>query len=388
MGAAADGVSKWVATAITCAAATIFSVVGAYLLRKKWRGMESKVRELEASLNSSLKKCAAERQGRIRAQQELRKSLLQQRYEDSEETCYPMTPIGIIHSCFSTRNGTPRQPLLVPLARACLVCDPARVPPASIDGLEGYSHCWIVYVFHLNTDLEKLWKEPSNSKLKAKVRVPRLKGGKMGVFATRSPHRPCPIGLTVAKVEAVQGNMVLLSGVDLVDGTPVLDIKPYLPYCDSIEGATVPEWVMEDNLLAVNSVSFSKGISSTLADCWESLEPYTLYSSPDEIHRLIKQVLSWDIRSPSQRNRPRSSVTSTKGHTTDNASSDEQPQPAAPWIDVVYHLVLEGLDISYKINENANVVIDSVALVSGAGENNRRPCNYSRWKDKLGQSSF
>lgn len=67
------------------------------------------------------------------------------------------------------RNGTPRQPLLVPLARACLVFNTTRVPPASLEGLEGYSHCWIIYVFHLNTDLEKLWKNPSHSKFKAKV---------------------------------------------------------------------------------------------------------------------------------------------------------------------------------------------------------------------------
>lgn len=69
----------------------------------------------------------------------------------------------------SCRNGTPRQPLLVPLARACLTFDSARVPPASLEGLGEYSHCWIIYVFHLNTDLEKLWKDPSKSKFKAKV---------------------------------------------------------------------------------------------------------------------------------------------------------------------------------------------------------------------------
>lgn len=73
--------------------------------------------------------------------------------------------------CFSSfcRNGTPRQPLIVPLARACLVLDSGRVPPQALEGLAEYSHCWILYVFHLNTDLEKLWKEPSRSKFKAKV---------------------------------------------------------------------------------------------------------------------------------------------------------------------------------------------------------------------------
>lgn len=70
------------------------------------------------------------------------------------------------HLC---RNGTPRQPLVVPLAKACLIFDPSQVPQASLEGLEEYSHCWIIYVFHLNTDLDKLWKHPSKSKFKAKV---------------------------------------------------------------------------------------------------------------------------------------------------------------------------------------------------------------------------
>ncbi|KAG2699265.1 hypothetical protein I3760_07G185200 [Carya illinoinensis] len=255
--------------ALAIAAALFASTaISLYFWRRKCRGLESKVRELEKSLKSSSEKCGAERQGRIRAQQAMRKALAYPKSDNLELSSYPMAPIGVIQSCFSTRNGTPRQPLLVPLARACLVFDPTRVPSASLEGLGEYSHCWIIYVFHLNTDLEKLWKEPSKSKFKAKVRVPRLKGGRMGVFATRSPHRPCPIGLTVAKVEAVEGNMVLLSGVDLVDGTPVVDVKPYLPYCDAIEGATVPKWVTEDNLLEVASVSFSEGFPSILADCW------------------------------------------------------------------------------------------------------------------------
>lgn len=78
----------------------------------------------------------------------------------------------------------------------------------------------------------------------------------MGVLATRSPHRPCPIGLSVAKVEAVHGRMLLLSGADLVDGTPVLDIKPYLPYCDNVQGAKVPDWIMVHSLLPSFPASF------------------------------------------------------------------------------------------------------------------------------------
>ncbi|KAG1364432.1 hypothetical protein COCNU_11G012590 [Cocos nucifera] len=218
-------VSLAIATAAISVAAAF---VSASISRRKSRRLASRVRELEASLAAALEKAASERRGRVRAQQALRKALAQQSSDglkqvSSSSFSYPMAPIGTVQSCFSTRNGTPRQPLLVPLARACLVLDPSLVPPEALEGLADYSHCWILYVFHLNTDLDKLWNEPSRSKFKAKVRVPRLKGGKMGVLSTRSPHRPCPIGLTVAK--------------------PVLDIKPYLPYSDSINGATVPEWL-------------------------------------------------------------------------------------------------------------------------------------------------
>ncbi|XWS27300.1 hypothetical protein CRYUN_Cryun26dG0102900 [Craigia yunnanensis] len=363
-----------------------------YIWKKKWVESDSKLRELQKSLNSALEKCAAERQGRIRAQQALRKAIVAEpKSENLEMASYPMAPIGIIQSCFSTRNGTPRQPLLVPLARACLVFDSARAPPASLEGLEEYSHCWIIYVFHLNTDLEKLWKHPSKSKFKAKVRVPRLKGGRMGVFATRSPHRPCPIGLTVAKVEAVQGNMLLLSGVDLVDGTPVLDIKPYLPYCDNIEGAVVPNWVMVDSMLSVASVSFSDDFPSSLLDCWKAAEK-CLYSSQDELKNLVKQVLSWDIRSLSQRNRPHDTLIKIgNGDTADNISDlDDSPDgevsgygsELAASGEIIYHLILEGMDFSYRIDCNGNVIVEKVHLSSSIPFGNKKRCNYLMWKDK------
>ncbi|KAK9055208.1 hypothetical protein SSX86_026290 [Deinandra increscens subsp. villosa] len=347
--------STWLTLSITLTLASISASSAVYFWGKRRDGdFDQKqliINELEKSLKESLKKCAAERQGRIRAQQDLRKAMLQSK-SDKLETTYPMAPIGIIRSCFSTRNGTPRQPLIVPLARARLTFDAALVPPASLEGLEEYSHCWIIYVFHLNTDLDKLWKDPSRSKLKAKVRVPRLKGEKMGLFATRSPHRPCPIGLTVAKVESVQGNSILLSGVDLVDGTPVLDVKPYLPYCDSIEGATVPHWVKMDDLLTVASVDFSDDFLATLTNCWPAIDKKSLYTSPEEFQTLIKQVLSWDIRSVSQRTQVEENCEKT---------NNEQDNPDEGR-DVIYHLNLEGLDVTYRITSKSNVLVENVSL--------------------------
>ena len=140
--------------------------------------------------------------------------------------------IGIIHSCFKEKFGIPRQPGLAPLATAKLELLPPYNDPDSLDGLEGCSHVWIQFVFHAN----------KRSEWKPKVKPPRLGGNKtLGVFATRSPTRPSPIGLSVVKLDGIEvedGKVWLnLSGVDLLDGTPVLDIKPYVPYVDLVPEA-------------------------------------------------------------------------------------------------------------------------------------------------------
>jgi len=138
--------------------------------------------------------------------------------------------IAVIHSCFKEKFGIPRQPGLAPLALAQLEFLPPYNNPAAVEGLEGCSHIWLQFVFHAN-DNDEVWKP--------KVKPPRLGGNKsIGVFATRSPNRPTPIGLSVVKLESIEqrdGKLLLnLSGIDLLDGTPVLDIKPYIPYVDIV----------------------------------------------------------------------------------------------------------------------------------------------------------
>jgi tRNA-Thr(GGU) m(6)t(6)A37 methyltransferase TsaA len=137
--------------------------------------------------------------------------------------------IGLVHSCFKEKFGIPRQPGLVPLATAEIELLSPYDIPAALEGLEGCTHLWVQFVFHANKREE--WKP--------KVKPPRLGGNKtLGVFATRSPIRPAPIGLSVVKLEAVvqrEGKLFIrISGIDLLDGTPVLDIKPYVPYVDCI----------------------------------------------------------------------------------------------------------------------------------------------------------
>jgi tRNA-Thr(GGU) m(6)t(6)A37 methyltransferase TsaA len=143
-------------------------------------------------------------------------------------------PVGIIHSCFTEKFGIPRQPGLVRSAVATLELLQPYNREEMVRGLEGFSHIWLQFLFHQTVG--EGWK--------ATVRPPTLGGKKrVGVFSTRSPHRPNHLGLSVVRLERVRatpGKPVLeLSGIDLLDGTPVFDIKPYIPYSDRVDAATI-----------------------------------------------------------------------------------------------------------------------------------------------------
>ncbi|XP_006886932.1 PREDICTED: nef-associated protein 1 [Elephantulus edwardii] len=150
-------------------------------------------------------------------------------------------PIGYLESCFSAKNGTPRQPSICSLSRACLKIRKSifNNPEHSLMGLDQFSHVWILFVFHKNGRLS----------CKAKVQPPRLNGAKTGVFSTRSPHRPNAIGLTLARLEKVEGGAIYLSGIDMIHGTPVLDIKPYIADYDSPQNLIEPleDFNLQDN---------------------------------------------------------------------------------------------------------------------------------------------
>eukprot|EP00850_Spirogloea_muscicola_P006990 SM000034S12744 [mRNA] locus=s34:505123:506958:+ [translate_table: standard] len=302
-----------------------------------------------------------------------------------------MAPIGHLRSCFTTRNGTPRQPLLVPLARAELRLAPGGVPPAALDGLGGYSHCWLLYVFHANTDLPRIWEQPAHRGVRAKqwlapehvvitgvgkqVQVPRLNGEKLGVFATRSPHRPVPIGLSLAKIEGVEGDRLLLSGIDVVDGTPILDVKPYLPYSDSLPSAITPPWVQAEGAadpLYVVDVDFTAGFQDQLAQCWAH-SSQSLYTEPQELQCLVSQVLAWDIRSVYQRQQqgchsadgshescPIPACTTTQPEACGHDGKHKGPADRAS----VYHLVIEQIAFAYTIDPKGRVLVYEAALAS------------------------
>ena len=141
-----------------------------------------------------------------------------------------MRPIGRIESCWKEKFGTPRQGSLAPDSRATLRLDlPDRLHALhTTEGLAEFSHVWLIWAFSLN----------GHHAANSKVRVPRLRGGRAGIFATRSPFRPNPIGLSLVRLDAVDGRTLALSGVDLVHGTPIIDIKPYVPSYDSPRQST------------------------------------------------------------------------------------------------------------------------------------------------------
>ena len=144
--------------------------------------------------------------------------------------------IARIRNAFPTKFGLPRQSGLVPELTSTIVFEPAYRVPEALRGIESYSHLWLIWEFH------QAVREGEKQEWRPTVRPPRLGGNtRMGVFATRSPFRPNPLGLTVVKLLAVEdsaeGKVLIVSGADMMDGTPIYDVKPYLPYVDSVPEA-------------------------------------------------------------------------------------------------------------------------------------------------------
>lgn len=147
---------------------------------------------------------------------------------------FDMRAIARIHSDFTSKFGVPRQSGLVASLESLVVFEPEYRDPASLRGLEGFSHLWLVWVFD---------RAARKGRWSPTVRPPRLGGNaRLGVFATRSPFRPNPIGLSAVALAGLEetpdrGTVLRVRGADLMDGTPILDVKPYLPYADCLPDA-------------------------------------------------------------------------------------------------------------------------------------------------------
>lgn len=187
----------------------------------------------------------------------------------------PLKVIAHIESDFDSKFGVPRQSGLASSLIARVVFKPEYRTPEAFRGIEEFSHIWIIWDFS----------ESHKDRWSPTVRPPRLGGNtRVGVFATRSPFRPNPLGLSCVKLERIEfdkkdGPVLVISGADMMNGTPVFDIKPYLPSADSVSGATG---------------GFSeKNIKKTLQVAWDDTQTAGF---PENKKEALRQVLESDPR--------------------------------------------------------------------------------------------
>ena len=139
--------------------------------------------------------------------------------------CLTLEPIGYMHCALRSKAEAARQPRMAKGAGGRIELLPGRNLEHALDDLAGWEYLWVIFWFHLNA----AWRP--------KVLPPRSRSGRKGVFSTRSPHRPNPLGLSVVRLERVAGLTLQVRNVDMLDGTPVLDLKPYVAYSDALPAA-------------------------------------------------------------------------------------------------------------------------------------------------------
>ncbi|GFM85920.1 tRNA (N6-threonylcarbamoyladenosine(37)-N6)-methyltransferase TrmO [Pseudomonas cichorii] len=211
---------------------------------------------------------------------------------------YNVSPVGFVRSCFKEKFAIPRQPQLAPAARGCLELVAPFDQGDAVQGLEQVSHVWLLFLFH----------QALEDKPRLKVRPPRLGGNQsMGVFATRATHRPNGIGQSVVRLDKVEAGKLWISGIDLLDGTPVLDIKPYVPYADALADATnliasaAPELIpvhWQDSALA-QARQHGQRLGEPLVELIEQClaqDPRPAYQVPAPERRYGAQFWDMDVR--------------------------------------------------------------------------------------------
>lgn len=150
---------------------------------------------------------------------------------------FTLSPIAVARTPYQERYGIPNQAATLRGTRDGVAAEGRiellpHIPDAALSNFEGFDYAWVIFVFHLNRG----WGP--------KVRPPRAPHLEVGVLSTRAPHRPNPLGLSALKIERAEPRALVVRGIDLVDGTPILDIKPYIPYADAFPEARAG-WVDE-----------------------------------------------------------------------------------------------------------------------------------------------
>lgn len=180
---------------------------------------------------------------------------------------WTIRPIGTARSVWKDRFGIPRQAGLVPEALARIELHPGVVRPEALRGLESFSHLWVIFGFHRATTERQAVRAPRHAERRGREE-PRARAAlptRVGVLATRSPHRPNHLGLSAVRLVGVDpaGAWLEVGGADLLDGTPVFDLKPYLPYADRISEAS-SGWA--EGPLPRQEVRFAPEVARRLAD--------------------------------------------------------------------------------------------------------------------------
>ncbi|MEF1288514.1 tRNA (N6-threonylcarbamoyladenosine(37)-N6)-methyltransferase TrmO [Vibrio sp. M260118] len=230
---------------------------------------------------------------------------------------YSVEPIGVIESPYKEKFAVPRQPSLVPSATSRVKLLGKANCLESVRGIEQFDHIWLLFMFDQN--LSTGWKPT--------VRPPRLGGNeRIGVFASRSTFRPNGIGMSAVELQGVSqsGNQVYLDlgGVDLVDGTPIVDIKPYIPYTDSITHADGGYAEERPETLAVNFDSACREILNN-------------HPNRTQVYKVICEVLAQDPRPAYRKGKP------------DNK---------------IYSVRLFDLDVRFKANDSFITVVEVVRV--------------------------
>lgn len=178
----------------------------------------------------------------------------------------------------------PRQSRLIGEATARLKLRADLQAEQSLQGLEGFSHVWLIWIFHENR----------TARFHAKVHPPRLGGESIGLFATRTPHRPNNIGLSLVQLVGIEDGILLLGGIDLMDGTPVLDIKPYLPELESVPDARAG-WMPSAAKPAVE-VTFTPEAEQALEEWTTAFRRGGRASEAERLRGLIVETIRHDPR--------------------------------------------------------------------------------------------
>ncbi len=244
----------------------------------------------------------------------------------SKDQDFHFRAIGLVRSPFTDKFGIPRQPGLASSAKGVLKLGNDPDLKTALRSLEEFSHVWIIFIFH----------EHGGKKWKPSIRPPRLGGArKVGVLASRSPHRPNPIGLSAVALDridfdAVGGPEIHVSGIDLLDGTPILDLKPYIPYADSIPLANAG-WA--EAPIERAKVSFSVKAEASLSELTEKAE-----TPPGSVLRdLIVEVLELD---------PRPAFQKRQLPLTEHASDG-----------LKFGIAVLGFEVKYQIKDQGFVVL-------------------------------